>query len=81
MRNIYAGFAAALLAAAAIPATAQAQSGTQSSQPRARTGDNANEGERMVCMRVQLSGSRVTRRVCRTQSEWESRGELHNDPR
>ncbi len=61
--------AAALLAAAAAPlqaATAGQQTARQQSQ-------NANP-ERRICAKVEITGSRVARRVCRTRAEWEVLG-------
>ena len=80
MRNLLISGAAILFSAAAIPAAAQAnfspanqdnaQSGGQSDssarQPQAR------DPNRRVCVAASLSDSRMRRRICRTQAEWDS---------
>lgn len=89
MRNIVISLAAAAaLATYALPAAAQQQrtmlaapqaqdsNGTgAAAAPRARGG----VGERVICMRVELSGSHVSRRVCRTEREWRDRGEFDDN--
>jgi hypothetical protein len=77
--------AAAILCAAAVPAIAApatasqdtnqtgAQPGRSGQQPRARDPD------RRICVSAQLSDSRMRRRVCRTQAEWESL-QANDDP-
>lgn len=35
--------------------------------------------ERRICVDVQLSGSHMTRRICRTAREWDERGGLETD--
>ena len=87
MRNLLISGAAFLFGAAAIPAAAQAnlspanqdtaQSGGQSEssarQPRAR------DPNRRVCVAASLSDSRMRRRICRTQAEWDSLQANDND--
>ena len=83
MRNflivIAAGFVASAVPASAEPranltapdnSIAEAQQGGGSS-----TATRAN-AERRICLDVELTGSRMVRRVCRTQAEWEARGGL-----
>ena len=74
----------AALAAAAVPASAQSapmdssQARQQQQQPAGQRGrDEADE--RRICMNVQLSNSRIARRVCRTEREWAQSGELGSD--
>jgi hypothetical protein len=43
-------------------------SGAQTSQPRAQT------DQRRICVRAQLTGSRVERLICRTRTEWQAAG-------
>lgn len=43
-------------------------SGTQTSQPRAQT------DQRRICVRDELTGTRLARTVCRTRAEWEAAG-------
>jgi hypothetical protein len=83
MRKILISGTAALLCAAAIPAIAApasqdssqtgAQSDRSSQQPRAR------DPNRRVCVSAQLSDSRMRRRICRTQAEWDSLQANDND--
>ena len=77
MRKTMIAGAAALLCAAAFPAAAapsadvvaQAQAPSQNDQatqqPRAR------DTSRRVCVSENMSNSRLSRRVCRTQAEWD----------
>jgi hypothetical protein len=87
MRNLVISLAAvAALSTFALPAAAQQQS-TVAAAPQSRaTNDSgaarapqARGSDRVVCMNVELSGSHVTRRVCRTEREWQARGELDAD--
>jgi hypothetical protein len=74
-----AGLAAAAFCAFALPAQAtNTTSSTSSNRPAPETSqrsDNA-ESERRICVRIELSGSHVTRRVCKTAQEWEAAGGL-----
>lgn len=77
MRNLLIVTAAGALAAIAVPASAQnsaalhADDNSSSGQRAAR-----ENPDRRICVRVELSGSRLVRRVCRTAREWEARGGL-----
>lgn len=64
--------AAALLAAAAAAPLQAATADQQAAQQQSR---NAN-AQRRICAMVEMSGSRVARRVCRTRAEWEALGGL-----
>jgi hypothetical protein len=77
MRHLFTGLglATAALLVSAAPAAAESP---QARQP-ARV--DSNTQERTICMRVELSNSRIVRRVCRTESEWRARGELDDDIR
>jgi hypothetical protein len=83
MRNVLIATLAAALAASAVPAAAAAAA--QGSAPRARTDTateqpvNSEDPERRICVAVELTGSRMVRRVCRTQREWDARGGLESD--
>lgn len=82
MRHMLISATAALLCGAALPAAAQAnfspatqdssasgaQSGSSAQQQRTRTGDP----NRRICVSDRLSDSRIRRRICRTQAEWDS---------
>ena len=53
------------------------QARQQQQQPRRDSSNRDEAGERQICMNVQLSsGSRIARRVCRTEREWARSGEL-----
>ncbi len=63
--------AAAALLASAVAAPLQAS--TIDQQTVQRQGQSASS-ERRVCAMVELTGSRVARRICRTRAEWEALG-------
>jgi hypothetical protein len=74
MRRILITSFAAALFAAALPASAEtiaagsgARGEADTQQPRARTGEAV---ERRICVREQLSDSRMRRQVCHTAREW-----------
>ncbi len=88
MRNILISGAAALFCAAAIPAAAQAnvspasQDSAQSSGQSERAATQqarARDPNRRVCVSDRLSDSRMRRRICRTQAEWDSLQANDND--
>lgn len=62
--------AAALLAAAA---AAPLQALTLDQQSAQQQGQSASS-ERRICAMVELTGSRLVRRICRTQAEWDRAG-------
>ena len=78
MRKFVISSAAALLSAAALPAVAApatnqdsiqaGQSGQSAQQQRTRVGDP----NRRICVADRLSDSRIRRRICRTQAEWDA---------
>ena len=79
---------AAPLALCALPASAQQHNNyTQNSATSADpSGSGAGAGRasasdqnRRICMDVQLSNSRITRRVCRTAREWQAQGGLDHE--
>jgi hypothetical protein len=75
--------AAALLCAAAVPAVAapanqdNSQAGAQSERPSQQP--RARDPNRRICVSAQLSDSRMRRRICRTQAEWDSLQANDND--
>jgi hypothetical protein len=77
MRNLL--IAAAALIATALPAAAQNLPALQSRDSSA-TGQRAADenADRRICVSVELTGSRMVRRVCRTAREWEERGGLES---
>jgi invasion protein IalB len=86
MRNIVISLAAvAAISAIAAPAAAEGQQNNVLAAPQDQDGGTANAaprsraraaagGDRVVCMRINPGASRITRRICRTQQEWEERG-------
>ncbi len=88
MRKIVITSLAAVLCAAALPASAQtapalAQAlGNDDAQsapaPRGRVRD-ADNPDRRICVSEQVSETRMRRRICRTAREWEARGGLDSD--
>lgn len=68
-----AAIAAALLAAgAAAPAQASDNVAKQSAKKEAQK-------EPRICVRADMTGTRVVRTICRTAAEWERSGGLVND--
>lgn len=61
----------------AAPVTSGASTTTNASG-QARGNASAAPAERRICARVELSGTRISRRVCRTQAEWNREGGLPN---
>lgn len=87
MRNLVLSLAAvAAVFALTAPAAAQAQQSAMLSSPQDQDNASAAAGtsrpraaaatgsDRVVCMRINPGASRITRKVCRTQREWEERG-------
>ena len=81
MRKMLISSAAAILCAAAIPAAAQAnlspvnQDAAQAGGQAERTATQrpqARDPNRRICVSDRLSDSRMRRRICRTQAEWDS---------
>jgi hypothetical protein len=77
--SIRAAAAVALLAGLSAPALAQPadrqlrsdQSAVNQARPVERT-----EESRRICVRMEMTGSRLTRTVCRTPAEWQRAGGL-----
>jgi hypothetical protein len=74
IRTAIAAAASIMLAGAAVPAAAQTESNVA---PNSRAGGSnastrtatADPNER-VCVRFEISGSRIRREVCQTRAEW-----------
>ena len=76
--------AGALVASLSVPASAQPDTAMASfaspsatTAPRGRApdaGTSAAGGERQICVREEITGSRMRRRVCKTAREWEAAG-------
>jgi hypothetical protein len=72
----------------ALPASAQVYANTAAAQndnaapaqaqPSGGATNASAEDTRRICVNVELSGSRMVRRVCRTQAEWDARGGLES---
>jgi hypothetical protein len=76
--------AAALCCAAALPAAAAPanaanadQASDQSARPTQQ--ERARDPNRRICVNQLLSNSRVPRRICRTQAEWDAERAADND--
>ena len=76
MRNMLISSVAAFFCAAAVPAVAAPaiQDSSQAGAPTERTAqqERARDPNRRVCVTDRLSDSRMRRRICRTQAEWDS---------
>ncbi len=82
MRKMLISGLAALICGAALPAAAQANlspviqdsgaSGGQSAQPTQQQRARAGDPNRRICVADRLSDSRIRRRICRTQAEWDA---------
>lgn len=73
--------AAILLTALSVPAFAaesQASNTTNATVAVARQ-STENAENRRICVREQLTGSRLNRTICRTRAEWERAGGLPTD--
>lgn len=70
LSHLAAVIAAGAVVAFAAPVQAQETDNQQRVAPRAESG---SASERRVCRRVEFTGSRMVRRVCRTQAEWNTR--------
>ena len=82
-----AGVAACALIVFALPASATngssnaARPAPEATQ-RSENPDQAQEANaRKICVRVQLSGSRIARPVCKTAQEWETAGGIPESER
>lgn len=63
--------------ALAAPASALAQSPKAASSTReAQAPTTVIDPERMVCVQAVITGSRLPRRICRTEAEWALDGEV-----
>ena len=68
--------AGALALGFSLPAAAAPAAGAASAQsaPAPAASPAASDPDRMVCVRAQITGSRLNRRICRTVREWEEDG-------
>ena len=74
--------AAAALLAFAIPAQAANTTSNSSGRGTSEATQRADENnERRICVRVQMSNSRIARPVCKTAQEWEAAGGVPSSER
>lgn len=82
IRNTAAAAIALALAGLAGPAAAQTQSNIVNSAERTASSSSRtatrSADQRQICVRDEITGSRLTRNVCRTRAEWERAGGLPN---
>ena len=77
MRNWLIATAAGALTVTAFPASAANVAALQARDNPASEQRAADENPgRRICVNVELTGSRIVRRICRTAREWEARGGL-----
>jgi hypothetical protein len=50
------------------------ESEPRSAAPAARNARGAAAGDQRVCVRTEVTGSRLTRTICKTQAEWDAAG-------
>lgn len=60
--------------AVATPAFAQSAPREAAEETRENAAEQARDPDRMICVRAQLTGSRLNRQICRTQREWDEDG-------
>ena len=75
-KTILLSVAGAITLGLSVPASARddnARAARDATQPHAAA---SNDPDRTICIRAQLTGSRLYRRVCRTAREWEQEGGL-----
>ena len=73
---VAAGLATPVIAADSVSATANA-----SAQPANNSQARASNPQRRICVRMDMTGSRMTRNVCRTQAEWDRAGGVPDQDR
>ena len=70
---------AAIILGFSLPAAA-ARTDTRAANPQSATTQTpqsaASDPDRMICVRAQLTGSRLNRRICRTERQWAEDGEV-----
>ncbi len=69
---------ALVLAGLSVPAAAQTQTNIVNSAERTATSSatrsSPSADQRRICVRAEMTGTRVARDVCRTRAEWERAG-------
>lgn len=79
-----AGVVAAAMLAFAVPASAansNSNSNASNANRQAAEATQRQADERQICVRIELSNSRISRRVCKTAEEWEAAGGLPTQDR
>ena len=84
IRGIVTVASALIVAGTALPAVAQTQTqnnvvSAERTSGGASTSSRAPGADRRICVRVDLSGTRVTRNVCKTPAEWNREGGVPRD--
>lgn len=70
-----------MLAALAAPALAAPVPSTEENRAAAAQRDDTPraDSQRRICVRAEFTGTRLSRRVCKTAAEWEAAGGLPTD--
>ena len=75
--------AATLFAGLAAPAHAASEAGergrSSGSTGQMQSSDASEARDRRICVRFELTASRLSRTICRTEREWEARGGVPTD--
>lgn len=70
-----AALATLLLSGASLSAAQTKQTDARRNAPQASNNrENPGMAAREICIRVEMSGTRMPRRVCKTPAEWEAEG-------
>lgn len=68
--------AAASMALLAQPAAARDDNPRAARDAAQAQAADSQDPDRVICVRTQITGSRLMRRICRTAREWEEDGEI-----
>lgn len=83
IRNVTTAAAAIILAGLSVPAAAQTHTNVTGASGQGTAAVTAPrqsaEQDQRVCVRVELTGTRVARNVCRTRAEWAREGGIPRD--
>jgi hypothetical protein len=78
LRPLLSVAAGSLLVALATPAAAQSQAAGNSASEAENSGQTTAP-RRRICVLQQFTGSRLPRKICKTQQEWDREGGLVQD--
>jgi hypothetical protein len=74
--------AAASLLCLSVPAAAMASDTSTATQRQAASRSSASDRQsQRICVRDEMTGSRMVRNICRTRAEWDRAGGLPTDER